>query len=72
MRHFAIEDDRDDFHFLVRIRAKAAVWGDHIVIEHAQGAKLDIRRVIILAKRKQQYVCSQPKSVKWRSSARMT
>ena len=34
MGHFAIEDDRDDFHFLMRMRAEAAVRGDHIVIEH--------------------------------------
>src|SRR5262245_47012979 len=53
MRHFAIEDDGDDFHFLVGMRAEAGVRGDDVVIEHAQGAKLDIRRVIILAKRKQ-------------------
>ena len=47
MRHFAVENDRDDFHFLVGMRAEASVWGDNIVIEHAQGAKLDIRRVIL-------------------------
>ena len=53
MRHCAVEDDRDDFHFLVGMCAKAGVRGDHIVIEHPQGAKLDVRRVVILAKRKQ-------------------
>ena len=33
MRHFAVEDDGDDFHFLVGMRAKAGVRGDDIVIE---------------------------------------
>src|SRR5262245_30347646 len=63
MRHFAVEDDGDNFHFLVGMRAKASVWSNHVVIEHAQGAKLDIRRVIILAKRKQP-VCFQPVKVR--------
>src|SRR5215831_8551199 len=63
MRHCTVEDNSDDFHFLVGMRAKTSVRGDHIVVEHAQGTKLDIRWVIILAKRKQP-VCFQPAKVR--------
>ena len=53
MRDCAVKDDRDDFHLLVGMGAKARVRGDDIVIEHAQGAKLDVCRIVILAERKQ-------------------
>ena len=41
----------DDFHVIVRVRRKAAVRRDHIIVPHPQGPPLATRRIVVSAER---------------------
>jgi len=50
MRHFAVKDNRDDFHFPMRVRRESGARHHNIVIENTQCAELDILGIVILRK----------------------
>jgi hypothetical protein len=50
---FAFENDGDNLHFFMRMGAKASLRLHHVVIDHPQGAKLDIVGGVVVGERKQ-------------------
>src|SRR5580700_2384320 len=48
----SIQYPGQDFHITVRMHSKTLSWRHNILIQHAQGTKLDMLRIVILVKRK--------------------
>ena len=48
VRQRSLEDVGDDFHVAVRMRRKSAAPGYAVIVHHAQGAKLNMLRVIVV------------------------
>src|SRR5207302_9058374 len=52
MLYAAFEHIRDDFHVAMGVQAETFSWGDAIIIQHPQDAKIRIRGIIIVPKGK--------------------